>query len=93
MPKFLIEVPHSEDMIDCARVVKMFLTSGSHYLSNAEWGCEDGVHKSWMIVEVDSKEEAERILPPGYRAQATIVQLNRFSVDAMDRILKHHKSC
>ena len=30
------------------------------------------------MVDVDSKDEARNILPPGYRREATIVQLNKF---------------
>ena len=88
--KFLIEVPHEPSTVACARVVDVFLKSGSHYLSRADWGCRDGVHKSWMLVDVDSKDEARRILPPALREQATIVQLNCFTVEEIDDILRRH---
>ena len=39
MPKFLIEVAHEPEVIACARVVEVFLKSGSHFLTNADWGC------------------------------------------------------
>ncbi len=90
--KFLIEVPHEETTAACARVVDIFLKSGSHFLSNADWGCRDGDHKAWITVEVDSKDEARRILPPGMRAQAKIVQLNTFTMEEIDDILRRHKS-
>ena len=51
MAKFLIEVPHPEETVACARVVDVFLKTGSHYLTGADWGCKDGVHKSWMLVD------------------------------------------
>ena len=79
-------------MVACARAVRVFLESGSHYLTHADWGCKDGVHKSWMTVEVDSKEEALGIVPPAFRDQASIVQLNAFSVQDIDEILRHHQS-
>jgi hypothetical protein len=69
----------------------MFLKSGSHFLSRAEWGCKDGQHKAWMIVDVDSKDEARRILPPGLRPHAKIVQLNTFTIEEIEEILRHHK--
>jgi hypothetical protein len=90
MPKFLIEVPHDKEVVACAKVVQMFLTSGSHFLTNAEWGCLDGDHHCWMIVDVGSKSEAKGIVPPGMRAQARVVQLNRFTMDEIDTILRHH---
>ena len=92
MSKFLIEVPHEPTKVACARVVDVFLKSGSHYLSGADWGCRDGDHKSWMIVDVDSKDEARRILPPAFRDQARIVQLNSFTVEEIDEILAGHQT-
>ena len=92
MAKFLIEVPHPEEMVACARVVDVFLKTGSHYLTGADWGCKDGVHKSWMLVDVDDKEDALRIVPPAFRAQAKVVQLNSFSMQEIDSILKKHEA-
>ncbi len=91
MAKFFIEVPHNPEKIACARVVEIFLKTGSHFLSNADWGCLDGDHKAWIIVEVDSKDEARFILPPAFRAQAKIVQLNKFTMAEIDEILRHHR--
>jgi len=89
--RFLIEVPHEETTVACARVVDVFLRTGSHFLSTADWGCKDGVHKAWMVVEVDSKEEARGIVPPAFRAQAKVVQLNRFTREEIQQILHDHE--
>jgi hypothetical protein len=90
MPKFLIEVPHDKERIACARVVQIFLSSGSHFLTNAEWGCFDGDHRCWMIVDVDDKQEARGIVPAGLRAETRVVQLNRFTMEDIDEILANH---
>lgn len=90
--KFLIEVPHDANTVACARVVDVFLKSGSHFLSHADWGCRDGEHKAWITVDVDSKDEARRILPPAMRPQAKIVQLNTFTVEEIDDILRRHQA-
>ena len=92
MARFLIEVPHEEDMISCTRAVEIFLKTGSHFLTKADWGCEDGDHKAWIIVDVDSKDQARSILPPAYRPQAKIVQLNKFSMEEIDEIRRYHQS-
>lgn len=91
MARFFIEVPHESETVACARAVQIFLKTGSHFLSKADWGCRDGVHKAWMTVEVDSKEEALRILPSAYRPQAKIVQLHKFTLAEIDEILRHHQ--
>jgi hypothetical protein len=90
MSKFLIEVPHEADALACARVAQVFLASGSHFLTNAEWGCIDGVHVAWMIVEVGSKAEARAILPPAFRDQARIVHVTRFKLAAVEETIRRH---
>ena len=91
MTRFLIEVPHEAERVACARVVEIFLKTGSHFLTHADWGCKDGEHKAWIIAEVDSKEEARSIVPPALRSQAKIVQLNYFTLEEIDAILGHHQ--
>lgn len=91
MPRFLIEVPHEAGKVECARAVQILLRTGSHFLTHAEWGCLDGEHKGWMIIELESKQEARSILPPAYRSQAKIVQLNKFTMEEIERILRHHE--
>lgn len=65
-------------------VVQIFLSSGSHYLTHADWGCMDGVHTSWIIVDVDNKDEARCILPPVFRSQARIIGLNKFTKEQIE---------
>lgn len=92
MYRFLIEVPHEEETVACARAVEILLSTGSHFLSHAEWGCLDGVHKGWIILEAENKEQAKNMLPPAYRNEALIVKLNKFTLEQIDEILQHHKS-
>jgi hypothetical protein len=90
MPKFLIEVPHESERLACARAVKAFLSLGSHFVSNADWGCRDGDHRAWIVVDVESKEEARAIVPPIYRSQANIVALNKFTLREIEEMLREH---
>ena len=90
MAKFFIEVPHDDEEVECARVVQIFLTTGSHFLTNADWGCMDGEHKAWLMVEVESKEQARSILPVAFRNQARIVRLSKFTMEDVDEILSQH---
>jgi len=84
MSRFLIEVPHGADKIACTRAIEIFLNSGSHFLTHADWGCRDGEHKAWLVVDVDNKEAARQILPPSFRYEAKIVELNKFTRDDSD---------
>ena len=92
MARFLIEVPHAAEPAACARVVEIFLKSGSHFLTHADWGCMDGEHKAWIVADVKSREEARAILPPALRSEAKIVQLNFFTMEEIEEILSHHQS-
>ena len=87
----MIEVPHEEEIVACAKVVQIFLNTGSHFLSRADWGCADGEHKAWIIVDVESKEEARSVLPPAFRSQAKIVQLNHSSIEEIEGIISKHR--
>jgi hypothetical protein len=90
MEKFLIEVPHGGDKASCIQAVQIFLSSGSHFVTNAEWGCKDGDHKAWLIVEIESKEAAMKILPPGYRTDAKITKINKFTREDMNMVVHDH---
>ena len=92
MARFLIEVPHEPERLACAKVVKVFLSSGSHFLTHADWGCCDGDHRAWIIVDVADRDEAMGIVPPAFRSSARIVGLNYFSMDFIDRILQEHQA-
>ena len=91
MARYLIEVPHDPEVQACARVVQVFLATGSHLLTHADWECMDGVHSAWIIVEGDSKEEARYVVPPALRTGAIIIGLNKFTMEQVDSILSHHE--
>ena len=90
MEKYLIEVPHKADKDACINAVKIFYETGSHFLTNADWGCYDGEHKAWFTVEVNSKDEALRILPSAFKSKAKIVKLNRFDWTDIEGLLSNH---
>lgn len=91
MARFFIEVPHEAEQTACMRAVQVFLDTGSHFLANADWGCLDGEHKAWIILEAEDKSQARLALPPGFRNQAKIVQLTKFSMEDIDKARRHHQ--
>ena len=90
MSKFLIEVRHEPDVLACARVVRTFLVSGSHFLAQADWGCKDGTHSAWMIVDVESKADAQSIVSPALRGEARVTALNTFTIAQIESVLSDH---
>jgi hypothetical protein len=91
MPRFLIEVPHEPQVVSCYRAIRVLLESGSHFLTHADFGCDDGVHKAWIVVEADSKDAARTTLPPIYRREATIVQLCKFGLEELPDLIRMHE--
>ena len=71
--------------------MEVFLRAGSHFLTHADWGCKDGEHKAWFILDVDSREEARNVVPSIFQAQAKVVQLNAFTMKDLDDLLQRHK--
>jgi len=92
MARFLIEVPHGGTTAECVRAVEVFLRTGSHFLTHADWGCQDGDHRAWMILEVDSRDEARNVVPPIFQAQARVVQLNAYTMKDLDQMLQRHNA-
>lgn len=90
MPRFLIQIPHEAEKSACIRAIKVLHETGSHFLTNAEYGCTDGEHMAWIIVEMDNKNDAQMIVPRAYRSEAKVVQLNRFSAEELEELLTHH---
>ena len=90
MTRYLIEVPHAATKEACERAIQLFLLTGSHFMTNADWGCDDGEHKAWLILETESKEEARSILPFEFRGGARIVSLRKFNLEDVPQTLSQH---
>jgi hypothetical protein len=88
--KYLIEIPHEADKLQCLRSVSVLLSSGSHFITNADWGCYDGDHKAWFFMEAASKDEALMVVPPAFRMQTKVTQLNKFVLKDVNELLKYH---
>jgi hypothetical protein len=59
-------------------------------VTHADWGCLDGVHSCWVIVEAASRDEARMVLPPADRAGARVVRLTRLDLAQVDELERQH---
>ena len=89
MARFLIELAHEATEEACTIAIKTLLSTGSHFLTNADWGCKDDEHKCWIIVDFSSKEEARTILPAIYRNEAKIINLSRYTLNDMNKAIEN----
>jgi hypothetical protein len=82
MDRYLIETTHSDE--ECLGLLDQVLAMG--YLHNFDWGCEDGDHTGWAIIEADNREQAMLAVPSMVRSKARVVKLNKFSDEDVQRL-------
>jgi hypothetical protein len=87
MPRYLIEIAHDDEHAACVQALRTIEQYGSHFLTQADWGCKAGEHCGWMIVELDSRNEAVQMVPPEYRREARIFELNRFTKEQIASLI------
>jgi hypothetical protein len=92
MPRFYIEIPHEEEAVACLRAVKVLQETGSHFLTNACYGCMDNDHTARLMIDLDNREDALMIVPPAYRQKAKVVQLISFSREEVEKLLTYHSA-
>ena len=90
MGRFLVELEHEASPKACEQAYNIILSSGSHFLTNAEWGCEDNEHCCWIIVDLDSRDEVRSIIPPLFRNDDRIVQLKHYKLEDFINSKKNH---
>ena len=79
MNKYLIEVSGSSYKLTSMRAAYIYNRTGSHFVTHADWGFEDGQYKAWFVAETENEKEAMQILPSAYRHVAKIILINKFS--------------
>ena len=91
MSRYLIEVSHESSKQTCDEAIRIFKMTGSHFLTNADWGCADNVHKAWITVDLANKEEALLVIPPSFRQKARVITLNKYAFESVKESVKDHK--
>ena len=81
MNRFLVESPHT--IHDCKLAVKLVQSMG--YLNNFDWGCEDGVHTGWAVIEAENAVQALGVVPAIVRNKARAVKLCKFETAMVDK--------
>ena len=87
MARYLIELTHEDEHTACVKSLRRIERYGSHFLTHADWGCQDGTHAGWLIAELDSRDEAMQIVPPEFRQEVRIVKLNKFTKERIASLI------
>lgn len=88
MSRFLIESPHTKE--ECLRALDEVIATGKGSIDEYEYGCMDGEHAGYLIVEAGNKQEALRKVPDFLKSKARVVQLNKFTEEQVREF--HRKS-
>jgi hypothetical protein len=51
------------------------------YLYNFDWGCGACIHCGWVIIEVESEDQARLAVPPDVCGEARVIRLIKFAPD------------
>jgi hypothetical protein len=92
MPRFLIETSHTSEHDGCVRALDAVTKHGSHLMTHTEWGCEDGVHSGWLIVDLNDRRAALQLIPPQYRTSSRVVQIRPWSRADIEEMVKKLES-
>ena len=84
MYRFLVISPHTD--ADCKDVIQQVLFAG--YITHFDWGCMDGDHTGWVIIEAEYAKEALMVVPSKQRGSAKAIRLTKFSPADVEKM--HH---
>ena len=82
MDRYLVILPHTSE--DCRKVLKQIESIGA--ITHFDWGCKDGDHTGYVLLEAESKPQALMVVPTLERHQARVIKLNRFSPEEVRAI-------
>jgi hypothetical protein len=82
MHHFLIETPHREQ--DCMNLIQLMNAQG--YLTHFEWGCLNGVHTGWAVIEAENEAQARLMVPPLVRGEARVVKVTKFDAATLKQM-------
>ncbi len=82
MKRFLVISNHTA--ADCNLALKEVHAIG--YLTHFDWGCKDGVHTGWAVLDAENKAEAMMSVPTFLRTQAQVVGITKFRPEKIEAL-------
>jgi hypothetical protein len=86
MERFLVISPHTAQ--DCDQALMEVHAAG--YITHFDWGCADGDHTGWVILEATNAKEALMVVPSLQRNKARAVKLIKFSPADVEKMHAPH---
>jgi hypothetical protein len=73
--RFLVISPHTAG--ECVNALKEIHAVG--YITHFDWGCLDGDHTGWVVLEAENAKQALMVVPTMQRQHAKAVKLVKFT--------------
>jgi hypothetical protein len=85
--EYLIELPHTKE--SCLAALDRINDLGPQTLERWSFGCSDGNHTGYALVDADSLSEALNVVPDSDRKTVKIRKLNKMTPE---QIASYHRS-
>jgi hypothetical protein len=76
MATFAIKAVHDAGHEDSRRMRDCLGRAGVHFLTHAKWGCSEGDHSAWLLVEADCEDDVRLMVPPVLRRSSTVIRIS-----------------
>jgi hypothetical protein len=84
---YLIESPHTPE--ECLNV--MDEVNKAKQLSSWQWGCPEGNHTAYRMVQASSEEAALAMVPESVRGKAHAYKLTKMTPAQLEQVHKQHQ--
>ncbi|MGA9362991.1 MAG: hypothetical protein WBW16_01335 [Bacteroidota bacterium] len=74
MDRYLVVSPHVPE--ECVKAIEQVVAMG--HITHFDWGCMDGDHTGWTIIEAENHSHALMSVPSFLRGKAKAIKLTKF---------------
>jgi hypothetical protein len=79
MARYLIESPHKAE--ECLKALDEELEKGGDVLGRFDFGCKVGDHTAYAIVDVNTRNDALKLVPSFLQNSARILEVGKITPD------------
>ena len=77
MARYMIESPHKPE--ECLKALDEELAKGKDVLGRFDFGCKAGDHTAYAIVDVNTKNDALKLVPSFLQNSARILEVGKIT--------------
>lgn len=77
MRRYMLESPHTKE--ECLKELEGIMSEGRNVLDKFYWGCSQGDHTGYAIVDADDELKALNLVPGFIRNKAKAIEVQQFT--------------